>query len=44
MIEHVVGVYGSLRIPPQDLEARPEGEEGVHVGARYPRGSVHVDI
>ena len=44
VVEHVVGVNGSVHVPPQDLESGPEGKEGVHVGTRHTSGRVHVDI
>ena len=44
MVEHVVGVYSSVHVSPQHLEAWPEGEEGVHEGASHAARRVHAHI
>ena len=44
MVEHVVGVYSSVNISPQHLEARPEGKEGVHEGASHAARRVHAHV
>ena len=44
VVEHVVGVYSSIHVSPQHLEAWPEGEEGVHEGASHAARRVHAHI
>ena len=44
MIQHVVCLYGSVHVPPQDLQAGPEGQEGVHEGPGHSGGSVHAHV